>query len=80
MSAKEVRLIPVSMDTADGMAERLAALRATVECIATSIEEEQGIAGSAAEALTGVVTELERIYCDLDVCTWAKHEAKEVTT
>jgi hypothetical protein len=59
-----VKSTPRPKDVADDVFSRLAAVRSTVECIAASIQDERGIAGSAAEALGGVCAELTRIYCD----------------
>ena len=80
MSAKQVRLIPLPAGVADGFGPRMAALRAIVECIAKSLEDEPDMARSASEALDGVAEEIERIYIDLDVCAWNEHEARELSS
>jgi hypothetical protein len=76
---KKVKSVPISEDIAEDMAERLLGVRATVECIAASIQDEVGIVGTAAEALQGVRLELERIYCDLGVSSWSEFETKELS-
>ena len=75
----KTKSIPIAAEIADNIAQRFFILEATVRCIQASLDESgNASAVNAAEALLGVVNEIERIETDLDVCAWDKQKAKEV--
>lgn len=67
------KLIPIPGEIAEGMGRRLSSLRGMVECIRRKLAD--GSEGAAADALYGVLWEIERIAMDLDVHAWEQRDS-----
>jgi len=69
-----IQLIPIPGEIAAGMGRRLSALLGMVECIRHKLAD--GSEAAAADALHGVLGEIERIATDLDVHAWEQRNGQ----
>lgn len=66
----DIRLIPIAGEIAQEMGRRLSALQGMVECIRDKLTGSAD--GAAADALYGVIWEIQRIAIDLDAHSWER--------
>ncbi|PWT81986.1 MAG: hypothetical protein C5B58_08985 [Acidobacteria bacterium] len=71
---RNIQLIPIPREIAEGIGGRLSALLGMVECIRRKLLDGSEVA--AADALHGVLWEIKQIAMDLDVHAWEQRDSQ----